>query len=320
MVGTDADCILVADVGGTNTRLAVATADGLRASGITSVPNARYDSFDAVVAEYLGSQSPMTPSACCIAIAGPVTSGRARLTNRDWRFDRAALSARLGSAKVHLINDLAALGYALPGLLDNQINPLIAGHVPARNDQSLVVGIGTGFNICLTKPGQGSMPVVLQAELGHSSLPSTLADPLAEVLGGRTRLPATVEALFSGRGLSALHSMISSVGAKSAQQILAAYEAGTDPLAQRTVDFAAELLGRYAREMVCFYLPLGGIVFAGSVARGILGSGAHQRFLAGFNAPDHLVQDVTGISVGLIVDDAAALTGCLRYLRGNMSA
>ncbi|MDK3072294.1 glucokinase [Sedimentitalea sp. JM2-8] len=96
--------------------------------------------------------------------------------------------------------------------------------------------------------------------------------------------------------------------------ILAAYAGDpADGPARRTVNLMAHLLGVFARELVFQYLPFGGIHFAGSAARGILGSAARDLFLSGLEVPGRFSEQIAGVPIRLITDDAAALTGAARY-------
>lgn len=294
--------VLVADVGGTNTRLARAGADGIP-HDIARFPNDSFDGFGAVLDRYFSAQDAPV-SACCVAVAGPVTPERARLTNRDWSFERDAISARVGGAPVRLVNDLAALGHALPGLRNDQVETLREGAGTAvHNGQALVLGLGTGVNVCLAKTIPEGL-VVVEAEFGHGSLPASVHEALHRLLGQRASAFSSTELLFSGRGLAQFHTALTGETAQ-AQDIAAK--------APETVRHAAHLLGLLSRELVFHYLPLDGVRFAGSVARSILGTAGRDAFLAAAEPGDRAFANlVAQVPLGLITDDAAALTGLAR--------
>lgn len=308
--------LLVADVGGTNTRLALV--DGAGPLGKTTrFANDGFASFEALLAAYAAGRALPDLAGCCIAIAGPVTSDSARLTNRDWHFYRAEIAAclpGLTAGSVRLINDLAALGHALPALAPAQLRDIRDGQATgAGNGQAVVMGLGTGVNICLTR-ATGSGHVVIEAELGHASLPLSVSDPLRAAIGAQVAAFPTVEELFAGRGLSRLHGVLSGETRRAGQDILAEYDRGIPGSTAKTVDLIAGLLGHMARELVYMYQPFGGIHFAGGVARGILGSAARATFLAHFEAPGRFDDHIARVPVRLIVDDAAALTGAAQVV------
>jgi glucokinase len=250
---------------------------------------------------------------CCIAIAGPVTADTARLTNRDWVFDRVALARQLGCDDIRLINDLAALGHSLRMLGDDGLLTVRPGASGRRmNGQAIVVGVGTGFNICLTLRSGARSVAVLEAEAGHSSLPISIAEPLAAALGPAAADFRTLEDCFSGRGLSRLHGARTGNAALPAPRIIAA--AASDEAAQGTVDLAADLLGRCVGELIHLYLPFEGVCLAGGVARAMFTTGARHRFLSALQSSRALSAAFDRIPISVIADDAAALLGCAARL------
>ena len=62
----------LADIGGTNTRLALADLDTQIAQTVQSFENSAYSDFDAVVSRFLTSHPTQNISACAFALAGPV--------------------------------------------------------------------------------------------------------------------------------------------------------------------------------------------------------------------------------------------------------
>lgn len=283
---------LAADVGGTNTRLGLAEGGVLLADTVQSFRNDGFSGFAEVMNQYLQGAAPGGVAEVAIAIAGPVTGTTARLTNRDWHFDAAALSQHLSGAQVHLLNDLAALGQACPHLSAECLDTVIGPAGDAGGDgQRLVVGIGTGFNLSPVLHAGGQVQC-LNVEYGHVSLPLDVAEHLRSRIRGAEAF-CTVEHLFSGRGHAAVRGQF----------------ADDDQGAQAFQAFYAELLALLARNLVLAFLPAQGIYFAGAVARSLLSSPAQQVFAEAFRQPFALN---TGIEapVYVILDDAAALKGC----------
>lgn len=308
--------VLVADVGGTNTRLA--RLDDGRLGPAVRMRNDDHASFADLLAAHLRAQALPSLSGCCIAVAGPVTAAQARLTNRDWAFDTAEIAGLLGlgaAADVWLVNDLAAHGRALALLGDTQMADLRAPRAAAAagNGQSLVVGLGTGFNVCLVAAGSHG-PVVAEAELGHASLPETVARALRGALGDAGPF-VTNEHLFSGRGLARLHREVSGGRQRRGEDILTAYGQAGAGVEARTVELMARLLGQFARELVFTYLPLGGLYFVGGAARGLLGSPARSAFLQAFSAPGPLSDQIGQVPLRLVTDDSTALIGAAEIAR-----
>ncbi|KIC15763.1 glucokinase [Leisingera sp. ANG-DT] len=283
---------LAADVGGTNTRLGLARDGVLLADTVQSFRNEAFDGFADVMDLYLQDAAPGGVAEVAIAIAGPVTGTTARLTNRDWHFDAAALSQHLNGAQVHLLNDLAALGQACPHLGAECLDTVIAPTGDAGGDgQRLVAGIGTGFNLSPVLQAGGQVQC-LNVEYGHVSLPLDVAEHLRNLVPEAESF-ATVEHLFSGRGHAAVRAHFPEGNA------------GT----QEFLGFYAHLLALLARNLMLAFLPAQGMYFAGAVARSILTSPARGLFAERFQQPFALDARIAA-PVHVILDDAAALKGC----------
>jgi glucokinase len=306
---------LVADVGGTNARLALARDGRLDPASLRRLANDRFDSFDAVLDAYLAAGDGTPVEAMCVAVAGPVSAGRAALTNRGWHFDAARLAARTASARAVLINDLTALGHALATLAPDGLaavwTPDDAARVPNR--QALVLGLGTGVNVCAVRRLDGGA-VCLEAEAGHATLPAAVAAIVVQAAGAAPDDFPSVEELFAGRGLARLHALLHGVAPVAGDRIVAAHAAG-DGAATATLALFARALGAYCREIALQFLPREGLFLAGSVARGVLEAGQADAFRAGFTGGDGRFEPlVRSVPVATIRDDMAALNGCLRAL------
>ncbi len=309
--------VLVADVGGTNTRIAVVGAD-LAVQGMSRFENDAYPSFYAVLAEFLKRNKLPELKGCCVAVAGPVTAQYAQLTNRDWLFDACDIASMLpapGPMPVQMVNDLAALGHSLPLLMETQFALIKPAGTGARiNGQSVVAGLGTGFNVCMVKSATPT-PIVLEAELGHASLPASVQNRLQKAIGESAAQFNSVESLFSGRGLSQLFAEQTGGEWLSGPDILTAYNTSGSAQNAQTVELFASLLGDMARELVFQYQPFEGINFAGGVARGLLASRARASFLDAFGAHGHFSDHIACVPVRVILDDAAALNGAALLAR-----
>ncbi|UXU75856.1 MULTISPECIES: glucokinase [unclassified Paracoccus (in: a-proteobacteria)] len=300
---------LLADVGGTNARLALARDGKLDAASITRFRGDDHPSFDEVVTRYLDAQGRPAIDAVCVAVAGPVWGDTACLTNRDWTFSEAGLCALTGAPRARLINDMIALGYATPALEGAAAAFLRQPRADARrNGQRLVVNAGTGFNVCAVKVlAQGGI-ACLESEEGHTRLPMSIADPLFTELGAAARAIDSVEELFAGRGLARLHGLRTGTQARRAEDVVTAAARG-DGAAEDTLRLHARLLGLMCRELALRFMPLDGMFLAGSVARSC--AYRFDSFEQGLLADPLMARIAQSVPVGVIQDDLAALHGCL---------
>ncbi|MGR3454393.1 glucokinase [Pseudooceanicola sp.] len=295
---------LIADVGGTNTRMAL-SADGRVLPGTSrSFVNRNVPTFEAVLRDFL-SDTDARPEEIVVAIAGPVNPGRARLTNHDWSFDAAALARDFGARRVAFINDLKALGHALPALGPDGLIPVAHTETAGGGSQSLVAGIGTGFNVSPVL-WTGGTAQSLRSEHGHLSLPQDVTQPLRDRLGAAAEGFVTVEDVFSGAGLGAVLAAMTGQTGKRPEEILADADA---PGVAEARAFYAGLIGRLARNLKMAFMPDAGLYFSGSVARSILTSPARADFIREYDRAIPLEYDLAP-PVWIIRDDTAALKGC----------
>jgi glucokinase len=141
-----AGLLLVADVGGTKTDLAVLDpAQGPRSAVAAGrLPSSDYASLEALLAAFLSQQRLQGVTRASIAVAGPVARGRALITNLGWEPTEAVLAQALGLQRVRLLNDLEAIASAIPELQPEDSQVLLAG-TSAVGGAIAVVAPGTGL-------------------------------------------------------------------------------------------------------------------------------------------------------------------------------
>lgn len=307
-----ADRWLLADVGGSNTRVGLGHAKGLIAGSTRVYANAGFSGLTALLSSYLaGVQSPV--SALCAGVAGPVKAGGAQLTNHAWFIDRHDLAQTTGAARVELINDLQAQAYALDYLGAGQVVPLFAG-APVAGAARMVLGLGTGSNIAVAHHAEGKL-VVPPSESGHICLPyceGQLGALVAHL--GRATPHRPMESALSGPGLQRIWHW------------LGGEEANPQDILSRDEDHAhtarrlfTSLLGKVAGDLALGHLPLGGIYLIGGMARAIAPFLQQSDFHAEFTAKGPYSQIMRDIPISLIVDDLAGLHGCARCLAQKLA-
>ncbi|MGS4943961.1 glucokinase [Meridianimarinicoccus sp. RP-17] len=303
---------LVADIGGTNTRLALCdTPDTPRE--VARFRNAEFPSLDAVLVHYLDGLGRPDVAAACVAVAGPVRGGVGRMTNLDWAMDPATLRNATGAARGHVINDLEAQGHAL----DDVPTRRLMGPAPDREaGPRLVVGLGTGFNAAPVHAAARGAPVhVVPSECGHISLP--VRDDASHALALSLQAAhgfASVEEALSGRGLLAVNAHVAGDAAHTTtQSLLAALNDAPSDTDRATADLFCATLGRVLGDLALVHLPWGGIYLIGGLAR------AMSPFFDAHGLPDAFHDKgrfgpfLRDFSLLIVEDDYAALTGCARY-------
>ncbi|MBF9032364.1 ROK family protein [Rhodobacterales bacterium HKCCE3408] len=309
------DRSLVADIGGTNTRVALATGTQVDAGSVRRYANADHSGIAEVIRTYLSDSGTDRDSitGVCVAAAGPVHDGVATLTNLNWRVDREVLGEALTAERVAVLNDLQAQGHAVGYLAADKLIEVLPNPEAGAHAAKLVVGVGTGFNaapVYDTAAGRFVPP----SECGHVTLPDIGGAHSAKVIAAlrAEHEVASVEEALSGRGIGQVHAALH--GEKiPAAKIMSALEAG-DPKAEATVALAIRYLGTVLGDLALIHLPFGGIFLIGGVARS-LGPYFDRFGLAeAMHDKGRFRSFVEQFGVSIVTDDYAALTGCASHL------
>lgn len=322
-MGQTAAATVVADVGGTNTRVALAEGGQVRAGSIRRFTNASAEGLEAILASYLAEAGLDAPAGACVALAGPVQGDRAQMTNLGWHVTCDSLAQATGTGRVVLLNDLQAQGHALDYLDPACLLTLRHGAPSERDAARLVVGLGTGMNAAPVHRTPGGI-FVPPSESGHVHLPqhgpgeSQLARWLETNHGF-----ASVEDVLSGRGVERLwqwHSLQAGQEShRSAAQIMQALEAG-DPIAQAVARSVIHSTARVLASLALIHLPLGGIFLIGGVARAFAPWVNRFGFEEAFCEMGRFSDFVRDFPVHVVEDDFAALTGCASCLHAVLNA
>ncbi|WP_103256137.1 ROK family protein [Tabrizicola aquatica] len=315
---------ILADIGGTNTRVALADGAQVRIDSIRRFPNGGYQAQGKDIAHVLRDyldQTGAQVTGVCVAAAGPVQDGVATMTNLDWVIDAAKLTGATGATRVAILNDLQAQGQALGHIPAANLRCVIPG--PAAQGPMLVVGLGTGVNAAPVHPGpQGR--VVPPSECGHVNMPVRseedflLARFIEQKLRAEGEVPhAGVEEVLAGRGLANLHAFAAHAAGHPATmtsaEVLAALDQG-DATAAHAARLYVHILGQVLADLALIHLPYGGIYLIGGMSRAMTPHFARFGLSSQFREARRVDLLLNDFSVTVVEDDYAALTGCAAYL------
>ena len=309
---------LVADIGGTNTRVALADGRQILGETIRRYSNADYPGLETVLRRYIDDEGGVDPIAACVAVAGPVRDGRATMTNLNWTIDKDTLARATKAETVAILNDLQAQGHALGYLDDANIRTIIDGPTGLPNAARLVVGVGTGFNaapVFDTDKGR----LVTPSESGHANLPIRTERELrlCQFVSNAHGFPA-VEDVLSGRGLERVYTFLGEeVGISAeakAKDIMAACADGSDPRATEAAQVFTQILGTVCGNLSLIQLPFGGVYLVGGVARAFAPFLTEFGFGDAFRDKGRFSGFMGNFRVSVIEDDYAALTGSATHL------
>jgi len=317
---------LVADIGGTNTRCALADGTNVLANTVRRYSNIDYSGLEAVLQQYLSDEGDVDPVAACVAVAGPVRDGKATMTNLDWAIDRETLARATRAETTAILNDLQAQGYALADLAPSSLRSIISGGSEPRRPDAvrLVIGVGTGFNaapVFETSSGRFVPP----SEAGHANLPIRTEQELrlCNYVSTAHGFPA-VEDVLSGRGLERVYGFLGDDANDprhaDAKDIMAACASGRDPRASEAAALFTRILGTVCGNLSLIQLPFGGVYLVGGVARAFAPFLTQFGFAEAFRDKGRFAGFMSNFSVDVVEDDYAALVGSAAHLAAVRTA
>lgn len=283
---------LLADIGGTNARFALADAGArmpLLHDSVRKYPVAGFPSLADAARQYL-QETGASVSAGVFAVAARPEGDLARMTNHPWVISRSRLCTQLGLRGLTLVNDFTAQSMAVPLLREGDY-AVIGGapwQPPADDPDRVyaVIGPGTGLGVggLVVRDGRRHP---LDTEGGHASFAPGTPEELAIL----DRLSAhfgrvSNERLVCGPGLVNIHRALSEIagqdpGPATPQDITARARAG-DPRCMRAVDVFCAVFGAIAGDLVLILGAWAGVFLTGGMVPKMLAelqhSGFRQRF------------------------------------------
>ena len=241
-----------------------------------------------------------------------------RLTNSLWYVDRQEVSALLGGVSVSLINDFAAIGFAIPGLNNVDFCQLGGGDAePCK--PAVVLGPGTGLGVCLLVPTDVGYTVV-EGEGGHIDFAPVDAHEIAilEILTSRFRR-VSAERLLSGAGIINIYQTLAQLTGKkvkyqSPAEVTRAAVEGVDTLSVRTLEMFCRILGSVAGNLALMAGAKGGVYIAGGIVSRFIPFIENSEFRRRFESKGRFRSYLSDIPVRLIMKENLGLYGAMRRL------
>lgn len=315
---------LLADIGGTNARFALASSLGGIAH-IDSLACAGYPRFEDAVRAYL-ARCPATPVRhAVIAIANPVDGDLVKMTNHHWKFSIEAVRTALGLDTLLVVNDFAALAMAVPALAAADVESVGGGQAQADAVIGLV-GAGTGLGVAGLIPADGRW-IALQSEGGHVAFsPSDEREQSVLSYCWQRYTHVSAERLASGPGIALIHDALVAqrgIGPASPLPTSTIVErglAGADPLCREALDCFCGMLGTVAANVAVTLCARGGIYIGGGVVPRLGAYFARSPFRARFENKGRFSAFTAQIPTLLITAPYPALTGANALLARHLAA
>ena len=120
--------VLVADIGGTNSRFSIVEAPGQDPKILGRFQTSDYAGPLEAIKAALALTS-LVPQSILMCVAGPVVDRRCHLTNARWTIDGPEIAKGLGLSSGLLLNDFEAQALSLPALRTEWLKQIGRAHV-----------------------------------------------------------------------------------------------------------------------------------------------------------------------------------------------
>ncbi len=316
---------LIADIGGTNARFALCSAEGEIVSPLT-LECKKYPSLEAAAKAYLTWVKYRGPAIkeAAFAVACPVLTDRVSLTNYDWSFSIGELQDQLRLDHLTVVNDFVAQALAVPLLKDHQKIKIGQGEA-AEGFPIVVVGPGTGLGVSILVPQPDGRWTALASEGGHATMPAPYPEEERVIAALRQEYGhVSAERVVSGMGLTNLYKTLLTLHGQEGKSLLPeeiSYRAlKGDALCKEAVQMMFGLLGTLAGNLALTAGALGGVYIAGGIIprEGLLEMFKESSFRVRFEAKGRFTSYLSRIPTYVMRADYPAFLGLYGLVQKNI--
>jgi glucokinase len=312
---------LVADIGGTNVRFAIANIDenlDIQLNDVNMYPTENWLYLEDAVNDYLAQVGKRVKKAS-IAFAGPVNKDEVSMTNGTWQFNQSELASYLHMEEVIVMNDYYALACSMPILKDDQLIK-IGGGESIKNGNMVVLGPGTGVGVgAIVSVGEKWKAVASEGgHIGFSPSGALEKEIFKIIADDYNRV--SIEELMSGRGLSNINFALGKIKGLDQSKIrpatinkLATEE--NDENSVQAIKIFSGMLGSFASDMAGTFNATAGVFLAGGMLPKMQQFFLESDFRAKFEENEKL-PFVKSIETYLIIEKYPALYGAAAHYSG----
>jgi glucokinase len=313
---------VVADVGGTNIRLATLEIATGELAKVREYPCAQFITLETALVQYFATLTGNVKH-LCIGIACPVDKDIVSMTNLSWQFSKTALKEKLSLETLYVINDYTAISLAIP-FVQAHHKIQIGGGVEQIDGVKAVFGPGTGLGVShLIKYADKWLS--LNGEGGHTSFaPNTSQQADVLLLLQEQFGHVSAERLLSGQGLVNIYHALCRLAGKQPEYFEAADISKSAlknecELATQTLTLFCQAMGGFAGNLALNLDCKGGVYIAGGIVPRFIEFFKNSEFRAFFEAKGRFNTYLQTIPTYLITHENPGLLGASVYLQQELS-
>ena len=316
---------LIADIGGTNLRLAIADKSCTKKyKEIETYRCADFASLADVLALYIENKklNGLVINAC-LAIACPVDDDLISMINLPWQFSQTELKAKLKLNSLTFINDYTAIAMAIP-LLNEEQKVKIGGGEMVANKPISVCGPGTGLGVANLVPISTSGVNKWQCfsgEGGHIDFAPIGEQEIAILRYLNTiKKRVSYEQLLSGYGIEQIYqALVNNEDGEqpahlSAEEISKQGLDNTCAICHQTLLIFCQILGSFAGNLALIMNSQGGVYIAGGIVPRFVDFLKASKFRERFETKGRLSKIPLQTPTYVITEQQPGLLGAAAYL------
>ena len=311
---------LIADIGATNARFALADDKGVTEQKVLQC--ADYPGIVEAAQAYLGIIN-AKPQRAAFAIAGPVTSDIFEMTNHPWKFSIMETQKSLGLSEFMMMNDFRAIALGIPHLKETDLKQIGGEQKPQPEGTIGVVGPGTGLGVA-SLFWDGEKYRANSGEGGHVTMAAKTQREfdIFRTLRYKYR-HVSAERVCSGKGLVNIYNAIRILDGhedlpdRTPEQIAQAAIEKSCPACEESLDKMMGFLGTVAGDLAVTLGASGGIYIAGGIPAKLGDYFFSSRFRSEFEAKGRFDSYLKPIPTYLITHPNIALAGLQSFLTGE---
>ena len=320
--------ILVGDIGATRVRLAAfeTTANRLQCVVEKDYMSQQHAGLAEILAQFIRGEGIPVHSAC-FGVAGPVRSGRSKISNLPWTIDSRELAKQLKLNSVGLLNDLEANAYGIDTLESKDLVTLSEGSDDAEGNRA-VISARTGLGVAgLYWDGFRHHPFACEG--GHADF-APRDDLQMELLVYLQKRYGRIscERLLSGPGIRNIYEFLRDAHkaeepAWLRDQINAAADVpalisqvaleGKAAICDQALTIFVSIFGAETGNCALHYMSTGGIFIGGSIAAKIVRKMKDPVFMQSFLDKGRMEVLLKDMPVKIVLNDDCGLMGAARY-------
>ncbi len=335
-ITTSGQCILVCDVGGTNTRCALVEVGENKQTFIFVLRVLTKDviAFTDVISHALliareKYNITVTKAVCALAGCQVKNADIWVLPNVAWCVEKKEITQKTSLTDVLFLNDFEAIGYSLDALTDRDLVCLNSGTVSMHENKG-IIGAGTDLGECIVAWNPISKSyVVAPSEGGLADFPPYDQEELSLInfLQNKfnSRIPIRLGTLLSGRGISNMYQFFEQRGTYALTgysliiknhnydpAIIAQYK-DVDACCKKTFEVFSAFYGRAAKNFALGARAYGGVYLAGGIAAKNTDIFSNGIFTAEFFNTQYYKDLLAQTPIFIIKNQDAGLLGAAQF-------